>query len=895
MATRRQVSIFINGKQVANSIKNITTEKRKLSRELNHLVVGTQEYNDKVKEIRKLNGIISDHRKNLRGVTSTWGKITAGIGKFIAIAGLAFTADAIVDYGAKLFNLGAEMELLGKKAETVFAQALPQVTKAAKDNAAAMGLTISQYVGAAAAMGDLLIPMGFAREEAANISTELVNLSGALSEWTGGQIDAENVSRILSKALLGEREELKQLGIAINEADIKARLAEKGLSDLTGEMLQQAKAAATLELITEKSADAQAAFAENSDTLVRKQAELRAAFQTLQENIATFLIPVFHRLVDVANATINIFDSLSGGVKNITDSFDAQQQKVNDLETELVPLLDRYDELQTKSELTKEEQDELAKIIQRVGEITPSAISQIDEYGNVLSINADASREFLAAEKARLEFVNQDTIDSLEKLIQKLETQRDIQKEMAETGKSGGIISIGLSGKEIDKARNKVAGLTKEIQGAQAELARLRGDNLTGTTESQGDQTRSNRESEIKIDAEAEKRRKERDKKEAEDLQKRLQRQQEIIEKFEEKKAELLEQSLDKELEKAAEAEAEKNEKVIELELQRRQAQADIEAAIREELLSERELELFELEEHFTQLLQLANQFGLDTTELERAHRQAKADVQKKFLEEDKQRLIDQQKAEAEALAKSYSTAANVIGSFIDLVGEESTQAAGLSKVLTLAQIGFKSAEAIAAATASAAGVPFPGNLIAIATAVGTVLANIAQAKKILSSTKVPQKKAGGWLNAVGADDNVNYRVRYIGQAQSGMLPNHPVLMNTGAGPVIASERGAEYFVSNRDLQDPYVLDYVKAIDNIVKYRQFAEGGATAPLPGAGSSAAAAPIAASSQLMVVLNNLAGVLTRLEQNGVIAIIPDGTVVDISDRFAELNEASGGILG
>lgn len=72
---RRQVSIFINGKEVANSIKSIAAEKRKAYNELAKLTRGTVEYNAKVKEVKKLNGILSDHRKAIRGVGSTWDKM----------------------------------------------------------------------------------------------------------------------------------------------------------------------------------------------------------------------------------------------------------------------------------------------------------------------------------------------------------------------------------------------------------------------------------------------------------------------------------------------------------------------------------------------------------------------------------------------------------------------------------------------------------------------------------------------------------------------------------------------------------------------------------------------------------------------------------------------------
>lgn len=331
---RRRATIFINGKEVANEIKAISAEKRKLLNTTKRLTRGSEEYEAAIKEYRKLDAIVRQHRNELRGVESAWDKMKGGVGRFVGFAAAAFTADAIVGYGKELFKLGSEMEVLGKKAETVFGQALPLVTQQAKENATAMGLTVGAYVDAATAIGDLLIPMGFQREEAANISTELVNLSGALSEWTGGQFTAAEVSTKLSKAMLGEREELKALGISISEADVKQRLLEKGLDKLTGTMLQQAKATATLELITEKSTDAQAAFADGAGTMVRRQAEMSAKISEVSEKLATILMPVFERILSVMEAGADVILKLTGNLEDFAGVNNRASQSVAGLQAE---------------------------------------------------------------------------------------------------------------------------------------------------------------------------------------------------------------------------------------------------------------------------------------------------------------------------------------------------------------------------------------------------------------------------------------------------------------------------------------------------------------------------------------------------------------------------------
>jgi hypothetical protein len=313
---RRSVNVFFNGQTVADSIKLANKEMRALKVTINNSKKGSDEYVKAVNRYANLKKEIRGHRKEMNGIESTWGKMKGLAKGFILAQVAAFSAKVIVQYGVKLFGVAEKMEIMTQKARIVFGEALPAVTAAAEKNANAIGLTASQYTEAATAIGDLLVPMGFTRKEAGSISTEMVNLSGALSKWTGGQIDAKEASDILGKALLGEREQLKRFGIAINEADVKAKLAEKGLDKLTGASLQQAKAAATLELITQKSADAQAFFAEGSDSLAGKKAKLAALTTEVSEKLATVLIPVFNRLVDIA---IKVAEGINWVVDGFTD------------------------------------------------------------------------------------------------------------------------------------------------------------------------------------------------------------------------------------------------------------------------------------------------------------------------------------------------------------------------------------------------------------------------------------------------------------------------------------------------------------------------------------------------------------------------------------------------
>ena len=114
----------------------------------------------------------------------------------------------------------------------------------------------------------------------------------------------------------------------------------------------------------------------------------------------------------------------------------------------------------------------------------------------------------------------------------------------------------------------------------------------------------------------------------------------------------------------------------------------------------------------------------------------------KKELEE--KAVADVKKAEAEKRKlrqDGLSAAGSVLGSLNQLIaasGNQSKEAVVLQKTLAIAQIAIDTAKAITGAIAQAQSVPYPGNLVAIATGVAAVVAGIASAVSTLNTANVP-------------------------------------------------------------------------------------------------------------------------------------------------------------
>lgn len=849
LTTRIKVQLDTQGAE--GSIKSLKKEIAALTKEIELAEVGSDKYNAAAKRLAEANGQLQDHRNKIKGVQESlngWQASLKGIG---ALAVATFTVDAIVGYGKELFNTATKMEALEKKAQIVFADTLPQVTAAAKENAAAMGLTNSEYVAAAANIQDLLVPMGFQRQEAANISTAMVDLSGALSEWTGGQKSATEVAEILNAAVLGEREGLKQLGIAISEEDVKARLAQKGLSGLTGEMLQQAKAAATLELITEKSADAQAAFAEGAGSLARQQAEMGARFRQVTETLSTALIPVFSRLLEVA---LPIVETVADIVTQFTNTDDAAKATSPTIQL----LIDIFGNFWEKLKALGGIMFQVAKFI--INNFTPVFYGIA---GTVILVqNAIAAVINTLADFTGSEF--------------KVKP-----------------IDIDLAVKSIDELKNKINSVDQsELFGGNQKAKPTTGGSGGAAVPTKPKPTATAPAASAaapKPDAKADR--------EAKELEEKLAKERAIQDAARALRAEFLSEDLE-DIERgfletsALEAEllAQDLEAQAETDLVAEQAKAEEKLVIEAATQSDYEKERLALQAHYEDLLQIAELYGIDTTELRAKYAEQVSNIDKK--EADKR--VAERTKELEATAALFGSLGDLATSFAEISGAAGEEAANTKKVLTLAQLAFDTAAAISGLTASSnqnAANGITGGLAGIAqyaAGIIRIFANINQARKIINGApKVKQKALGGWSDVTGEDDQRQYRAKYIGRPGTGMLNySHPVLL--------ANERGREYYVDAETLRNPYALRLVQSIENIKHNRgsvmQRAEGGynqadANGFQPVAPSPAMSQDLAKNNQLMAQL------ITILSSGRVYATITDSHLREIFERNDKINAASG----
>lgn len=257
---------------------------------------------------KELQDIKNKGEKSAKGVEGAFNKVGDSIKKIGTGLLAAFTVGALVQFGKELTRTAIEIETFGRRARTVFGAAFKEVDDFAKKTAKSLGFTRNEFLGAAAAIGDILVPLGLSRQAAANMSVEAVKLGAAIKEFTGDQRSAAEISQIVAKAFTGEVEGLKALQVVVNQnsEEFKALVLDQRLNE--GATLSQAKAVAIFEGVLKSSADSLRIYREETGSLSRSQAELGANLRELKEVLATAITPA---LKGATSAALNWFNALN--------------------------------------------------------------------------------------------------------------------------------------------------------------------------------------------------------------------------------------------------------------------------------------------------------------------------------------------------------------------------------------------------------------------------------------------------------------------------------------------------------------------------------------------------------------------------------------------------------
>ena len=243
--------------------------------------------------------VVSDVSSGQRGLDNYRGSVDRVGTSILSVDGIARDGiRALFDYAKAAADQASQAEQAAGAVEAVFKESVAQIEAASAAASTAVGLSESDYEQLASVLGAQLKNMGQSVEDAAGQTIDLIGLGADLAAQFGGP--TSQAVEALSSLLRGERDPIERYGVSIKQAAIDAKLAEQGLSDLTGEARTAAEYQATLALLTEQTADVTGRFAEESNSAAGAAQIANAEWENAQATLGEKLLPYMTQAAIIA-------------------------------------------------------------------------------------------------------------------------------------------------------------------------------------------------------------------------------------------------------------------------------------------------------------------------------------------------------------------------------------------------------------------------------------------------------------------------------------------------------------------------------------------------------------------------------------------------------------------
>ncbi len=245
--------------------------------------------------------------KKLNNTAKKWGDV----GKKMTLK----VTVPIVGMMAGFAKASMDLEATEAKYNTVFEGMTDVADDFIKDFQKLTPATTAQARSMSSGIQDLLVPMGFMREEATKMTADTMHLVGALANFNSGTHTAEDVANAFQSALTGSTESLKRLGIQVDQDTIKQKAYEMGLVKVGEEMDKQSRAQALMQLAYEQSGDALTAYTEENLDTKTQMGLLKAEVIDMASTFGDILLPIIRDVVAWLRQGVEWFSNLDEGVK----------------------------------------------------------------------------------------------------------------------------------------------------------------------------------------------------------------------------------------------------------------------------------------------------------------------------------------------------------------------------------------------------------------------------------------------------------------------------------------------------------------------------------------------------------------------------------------------------
>lgn len=420
----------------------------------------------------------------------------------------AFSLAAINSVRKELVSAGSDAQETANKFNVVFSQSLESADTAVAEMQKHYGMSRAGAQAALSGIADLLTGLGLTQEKALELSKRTTQLGTDLASFTNYAGGAAGAVDALSKAMLGETEAAKSLGLVLNDTQMEAYA--KSLGKVWNNLGLAEKAELRLQAAIKQSPNAVGDYARSMGSYANQVRATDSALQDFKETIGEGIIPAhtemlvainsnngaFQELAEtISGVALNEAKSIAGSLKQIGVDADSTDEKVSLLSLSFMTVAGACKMAWNGFQL-------IGRGLIGVGTLIKSGVEMLADYAEALSRLAvlDFSGAAEKAQKGNWRLPNwyadysagvKGDISDLgsafsmvfnpqAQIKQAREALQQYRKEARDAAKdsavpTGGDGSFGGGG-DKDKGASKIASAREQLQKIREEIAALNGE-----------------------------------------------------------------------------------------------------------------------------------------------------------------------------------------------------------------------------------------------------------------------------------------------------------------------------------------------------------------------------------------------------------------------------------
>lgn len=245
--------------------------------------------------------------------------------KFGKIIASAFAVKEISSFGVECLNAASTVEEMENKFNVVFKSTSDSMDKWAKSYADAIGRSKTEIKTAISNQADLMIGMGMTEEVAGDLSQKYTELAYDLASFNN--VNDATALEAMTKAMFGETEMAKQLGLNLNVTTMQNSEYIKSLGKSWDSLTQAEKAEAYYQEALKQSVNAIGDAERSSNSYANQIRRTKAKITEFTETLGTYFLPMETKVVTFFG---NMIDSAINFVTKIADGLGKAKQEFED-------------------------------------------------------------------------------------------------------------------------------------------------------------------------------------------------------------------------------------------------------------------------------------------------------------------------------------------------------------------------------------------------------------------------------------------------------------------------------------------------------------------------------------------------------------------------------------